>query len=152
MKYDVESDSFQQVLDQKYDVVKIDIEGSELDLLTTKNLDWKTTYLLMVEISRNRLVEQNPDGRGWRTYLKILRKLRRKGFKYVEVCHSTFKPSYWKKKGSDFVMLAYRPEADEESEGILQILRQYPRLERRLKAWRTAFGKLLTDDKSRRSV
>jgi hypothetical protein len=110
----VPSDPLQAVLDEDYDVVKCDIEGMEIYLLSTQTLEWGSVYCLMVEISHNRLVDKHPDGTGFLVFNDILQKLRAGGFEWFYTTQSAFSPGYWAQTGSDFVLFAYRSEQDLE--------------------------------------
>ena len=91
----------------------MDIERSELELLTDKSVDYKNVRVLYAEISSKWLVAKNPNGNGWIRFWRVLQTLRKQGFEYIDIPKAAYKSRFWQQKGgNDFMMFAYRPTGE----------------------------------------
>lgn len=107
--------SVRSMLTDEVTVVKIDVEGSEMAILSDESLDWNHTRLLALEFSVARCRKL---GLGWRPFTFVLKNLEAKGFTHVYIDRQAWAPSYWRTGVSSFqesldaMVFAYRQGSD----------------------------------------
>ena len=118
----VENISFQTCLDDRPAVVKMDIETMDLDILErASQYDWHDVRLLLVEFSTQecRDREEEKQGSGISTFLRILQELRGAGFTHCHYPRAMERKDHWKpdafRKGYDDVLFFYRQGADKRA-------------------------------------
>ena len=115
--YDAEFISFQHAMNQMpFTVIKLDIEGGELDIFDHVYTWPDSVRLLMFEYSLIRLRKRHPDGEGFLKFCADMKRLNQAGFDVI-FCkeQNIIDPNYWKKGHPAFVdptVFLYRPVAD----------------------------------------
>ncbi|CAE7405900.1 unnamed protein product, partial [Symbiodinium sp. CCMP2456] len=104
--------SLGEALADRHTVVKMDIEGSELQLLAQRR-DWKNTRLLIVEFSAGRC---RRFGAGPLPFAGVLDSLKAGGFTHLHLERSVTAKTFWTRENNlaaslDFMAFFYRRQA-----------------------------------------
>ena len=112
--------SFERVISDQHTIIKMDIEGSELALLSQPR-DWKRVRILVFEFSAARCRHL---GVGPLPFVSVLKALRQGGFTHLSIPLSSKirKEDFWRsdahQKHLDFMVWCYREQADSENDII----------------------------------
>ena len=115
-EYKVRLVSFNDILTHAHDVLKLDCEGSELDILLCPGTDYKSLLLVLAEISGKRLRDFYGVA-GWRVFGSILKQLDSHGFHHIHFDSLASNIAYWHdpsfgSKHLDIKLWAYRQTCD----------------------------------------
>jgi FkbM family methyltransferase len=135
-RYEVTALPFADII-QDCTVLKLDIERSELAMLSAKSNEYKNVRLLYAEISRKWLVKKNPTGNGWIKMSQILSALGKAGFEFIDMPPAAFDIHFWRRRENDFMIVAYRPYDDRRKQLFGQLSEQLTERDvKKLTRWR----------------